>query len=68
MACYIVTERGMAEGNAYGIAAVSDHAEIERIDDIAPSLQEVLYLAGLLQTGGVAVEHFKDVVEDYVNR
>lgn len=50
----------------YGIAAVCGRSELDSIDDISPTFEETAGLAALLQENGVAAEHFRDVVEDYL--
>lgn len=63
---YVVTERAETDGVRYGIAAVQDGKTQERIDDAAPTLDEVLGLAAMLQQCAVPLEHFRAVVQDYV--
>ncbi len=50
----------------YGIAAMSGTKYADMLEDIVPSLEETIHLAALLQENGVATEHFRDVVEDYL--
>nr|WP_297175513.1 DUF6514 family protein [uncultured Agathobaculum sp.] len=66
MVHYIVTKSQAAEGTQYGITAVCGQAEFDSIADIAPTFEETARLAALLQENGVAVEHFRDIVEDYL--
>lgn len=66
MVHYIVTKSEAAAGVQYGIAAVCGRSELDSIDDILPTFEETAGLAALLQENGVAAEHFRDVVEDYL--
>lgn len=68
MVHYIVTKNEAAERTRYGITAVWGQAELDSIDDIAPTFEETAKLATLLQENGVAAEHFRDIVEDYLAR
>ncbi|MBS6640523.1 MAG: hypothetical protein KH295_05665 [Clostridiaceae bacterium] len=68
MVHYIVTKTKAAERTQYGITAVRGQAELDSIDDIAPTFEETARLAALLQENGVAAEHFRDIVEDYLAR
>ena len=63
---YIVTKNAAADRTRYGITAVCEQTELDSIDDIAPTFEETAGLAVLLQENGVAAEHFRDVVEDYL--
>ena len=40
---------------------------MDQIDDVALTLEETMRLVSLLQDNGVAPEHFRDVVEDYLS-
>ena len=66
MVHYIVTKSEAAERTQYGITAVCGQAALDSIADIAPTFEETAGLAVLLQENGVAAEHFRDVVEDYL--
>lgn len=66
MVHYIVIKSEAATGLRYGIAAVCGRSELDSIEDIAPTFEETAGLAALLQENGVAAEHFRDVVEDYL--
>lgn len=66
MVRYIVMEHNASERRHYGIAAMLGGKNIDKIDDIALRLEEAMVLADLLQDNGVAPEHFRDVVEDYI--
>ena len=68
MVHYIVTKSEADERTQYGIAAVCGQTELDSIDDIAPTFEETASLAALLQDNGVAAEHFRDIVEDYLAR
>ena len=68
MVHYIVTKTKAAERTQYGITAVRGQAELDSIDDIAPTFEETARLAAVLQDNGVAAEHFRDIVEDYLAR
>ena len=65
MVQYIVTEQTTNERVQYGIAAMTERECVDRIDDVASTLHETVWLVSLLQTNGVAAEHFRDVVHDY---
>ena len=65
---YIVTKNAAADRTRYGITAVCEQTELDSIDDIAPTFEETARLAALLSENGVAAEHFRDVVEDYLAR
>lgn len=67
MVRYIVMEHNAAsERRHYGIAAMLGGKNIDKIDDVALRMEEAMVLADLLQDNGVAPEHFRDVVEDYI--
>lgn len=66
MVRYIVTEHSTSERVYYGIAAMMEGKRIDKIDNIVLRMEEAILLADLLQHNGVASEHFRDVVEDYV--
>ncbi len=63
---YIVTAVNDSECVKYGIAAMVGTEYKEKFNDIVPTYEETLHLAALLQENGVAIEHFRDVVEDYL--
>lgn len=63
---YIVTQSMSRERTIYGIAVINDCVELDRLPDIAMTLEDATRLAALLQTHGVAAEHFRDVVEDHL--
>ncbi len=63
---YIITTSDDWESTRYGIAVIMDNEYVDRLDDIVPTFEETAELAAMLQEGGVAAEHFRDVVEDYL--
>ena len=67
MVRYIVTEQARAERSQYGIAAITERKRVDQIDDVALTLEETMRLVSLLQDNGVAPEHFRDVVDDYLS-
>jgi hypothetical protein len=50
----------------YGITALQDTQPLDHLDDVATTSEQTMQLAAMLQKNGVAVEHFRDVVEDYI--
>ncbi|MDO4270017.1 MAG: hypothetical protein Q4C72_03735 [Eubacteriales bacterium] len=64
MVRYIVTEKEGSEKTQYGIAAVWGKMERVYIHDVAPTLEKTIHIAAFLQENGVAVEHFRDVLDD----
>ncbi len=66
MVRYIVTEHSASEQVYYGIAVMMEGKKIDKIDNIVLQMEEAILLADLLQSNGVALEHFRDVVEDYI--
>lgn len=62
---YVVTEQKSGERVKYGIAAVTGRECLDRLEDVGATMQETIHLVALLQTNGVAAEHFRDVVHDY---
>ncbi len=66
MVRYIITEREAAGETHYGISAYGGENDADRLEDIAVSYAEILRLTALLQENGVAVAHFRDVIEDYL--
>ena len=68
MVHYIVTKSAAAGRTQSGITAVCGQTELDSIDDIAPTFEETAMLAALLRENGVAAEHFRDIVEDYLAR
>ena len=68
MVHYIVTKSEAAGRTQFGITAVCGQTGLDSIDDIAPTFEETARLAALLSENGVAAEHFRDVVEDYLAR
>jgi predicted methyltransferase MtxX (methanogen marker protein 4) len=66
MVRYIITEREIADETHYGISAYGGENDVDRLEDIAVSYAEILRLTALLQENGVAVAHFRDVIEDYL--
>ena len=65
---YMVMQHHEAQQITYGIALLDNGAEMDSISDILPNLQQTVSLAAMLQEHGVAAEHFRDVVADYLNR
>ncbi len=65
---YMVMHHHKAQQITYGIALLDNGAEVDSISDILPNLQQTVSLAAMLQEHGVAAEHFRDVVADYLNR
>ena len=65
MVHYIVTKTKAAERTQYGITAVRGQAELDSIDDIAPTFEETARLAALLQENGGKEEPFWGVGGDY---
>ena len=65
MVHYIVIKSEAAGRTQFGITAVCGQTGL---DDIAPTFEETARLAALLSENGVAAEHFRDVVEDYLAR
>jgi hypothetical protein len=63
---YVVTERKTEDRTLYGITALQDTQQLDHLDDVAATSEQTMQLAALLQKNGVAVEHFRDVIEDYI--
>ncbi|MGO5096060.1 DUF6514 family protein [Agathobaculum sp. LCP25S3_E8] len=68
MVRYVVTKGKSDSREQYGIAVIGEQEQIDSIEDIASSLEEITLLAAFLQENGVAAVHFRDVVEDYLAR
>ncbi|MGI6031164.1 MAG: DUF6514 family protein [Eubacteriales bacterium] len=51
---------------AFGIRAMEEEGQCQYIPDISLNEHEVLELANRLNVLGLSVEHFRDVVEDFV--
>ena len=66
MVHYIVTRTKAAERTQYGITAVRGQAELDSIDDIAPTFEETARLAALLQENGVAADPSRNMGENYL--
>lgn len=66
MVQYVVTKAKSHDREQYGIAAIREKEELDSLADVAASFEETAALAAFLQENGVAVVHFRDVVEDYL--
>lgn len=68
MVHYLLTEHTVSGRRCYGITAVSEERVVDALEDVFPDFGETARLAALLQENGVAAEHFRDVVSDYLER
>ena len=66
MTHYIIIEQLALDRTRYGVAAVGEQGYVDRIDDVALTMEEAVRLTGLLAENGVAAEHFHDVIEDHL--
>lgn len=66
MIAYIATKTDSLGRDCFGVAAVADSGEIDWVSDAVCGLEEAIMLSRRLQRGGVAREHFRDVLCDYV--
>lgn len=66
MVQYIVFEGQQDGATNFGIAAISDGIQIDRIKDVATDQAKALGLAGMLQQNCVAGDQFRFIVEDFI--
>lgn len=66
MVRYLLTEKTVEERKCFGITAVAEDGKTEVIDDIFSDFAEIVALADCLQANSVPMEHFRDVVDDYL--
>ncbi|MDY3618824.1 DUF6514 family protein [Agathobaculum sp.] len=66
MTQYIAVKKETTEREMFSIAAVDRGEVADCIEDVFPSFERVMPLVRLLQENAVPVEHFHDVVEDYI--
>lgn len=60
------TSRELGEYPTVGIAVLEGARQIACIADIAPDQREVEQLAELMNREQASLEHFSDIIEDYV--
>lgn len=63
---YIVVSRETSDRERYDLAVVQENSFVCTIEDVTPKLEQAIALAELLENNRVPVEHFRDVVEDYI--